>query len=107
MKRLEFRTVKDWEEFSKREGPTRTVWQELVWREHGAAGQAIQNLSHRKIPATLENILADCEQYDKQEHADQPFWFVYGEYARDRVILGLGRLIECGVVWSVEVEVEK
>jgi hypothetical protein len=105
VKRLEFRTVTDWAKHAKREGPSKSMWQEVVWREHGAPGQAIQLLIHRNLPATLDALLAECEHYDRQEYRDNPLWFVDGEYVRDRVIIDLGKLIEAGLVWSVEVEV--
>jgi len=101
---IEFRTIADWKKHVSQVGPTRSTYQECVWREHGGPGEAIQWLQEKKLPVTLDAILEECEHYDRQEQADDPFLFWDGEYMRDKVLVSLLKLIEAGLVWTVKVE---
>lgn len=88
---LTFDTVEDWKQHEARMGPTRASYQECIWRQHGAPGQAIQALKVRNVPATLENIIADCKAYALQENDEF--------FNENKVVIELAKLIECGVVW--------
>ncbi len=73
-------------------------YMELIWRMHGGPAQSIQSLDARGIPATLENILADQEQYDRQENSGDSYRLFNNRYNYEEVLHDIDYLIRAGMI---------
>ena len=98
--KIQFAVV-NWDKHSKFVGPTRTIYDEVIWREHGSPGQAIQTLAHEGRETTLENILSECEKYNRQEDTHSLYFTGNGVYCREKDIIDLAKLIEAGLVHTI------